>query len=56
MVNNTNIKLVPSVLVVKASENTDAIVSDEELQLEAGKSISELIQDEEKETKDTPEC
>lgn len=50
MVNN-NIKLVPSVLVVKASENTEAIVSDEELQLTEGKSISELIQDEEKETK-----
>ena len=52
MVNNDNIKLVPSVLVVKACESEGAIVTNEELQLQEGKSIAELIQDEEKETKE----
>ena len=49
MSNFDNINIVPSVLVVKACANEDAVVSEEELQLQEGKSIAELLQDEEKE-------
>jgi hypothetical protein len=49
MSNFDDIKIVPSVLVVKACATEDAIVTDEELQLDEGKSIAELLQDEEKE-------
>lgn len=47
-----DIKIVPSVLVVKAYATQDAIVTEEELQLEEGKSIAELLQDEKKEKTD----
>lgn len=47
-----DIKIVPSVLVVKACATQDAIVTEEELQLEEGKSIAELLQDEKKEKTD----
>ena len=44
MSNFDDIKIVPSVLVVKACATDDAIVSEEELQLDEGKSIAELLQ------------
>jgi hypothetical protein len=52
MSNFDDIKIVPSVLVVKACATEDAVVSEQELQLEEGKSIAELLQDEEKEKGD----
>jgi|LakMenEpi03Aug12_release.lakeMendotaPanAssembly.Ray.scaffolds.fasta_scaffold454055_2 hypothetical protein len=48
MSNFDDIKIVPSVLDVKAFATEDGIVTQEELQLEEGKSIAELLQDEEK--------
>lgn len=48
MSNFDEIKIVPSILEVKACATDGAIVTPEELQLEEGKSIAELLQDEEK--------
>lgn len=52
MNNFDEIKIVPSVLEIKACATDGAIVTPEELQLDEGKSIAELLEDEEKKEND----